>query len=817
MPAFGTAANHRVRRYTFRMSSALRSPPADDRSRLATARLHLSACAALLALCVSGTAVSSEDDRRFTAQQAESGRTLYMAHCAVCHGNALDGTEAAPALRGRLFEEKWRNQPVAELLQITRSTMPIAQPGMLSGAQYVDLVAFILSSNGYTAGEQPLVANWSTPEVRSVSSSALPPQVPEQRVDTTTSSSVAGSTQLPAVPPAPYTEWPYHRGDLGSLGYSSLGQINRHNVSQLRVAWRWRSDNFGPAPWPNLQATPLMADGVLYTTAGASRTVVAIDARTGETLWMHRFDEGPRAEVAPRRGPGRGVALWRGDGRGVIFAISQGYQLLALDAKTGRPVEQFGRSGVVDLKTQLDQPLDPEKTPIGSSSPPLVIGDVVIVGSAFGVGAVPPTKEMPVGHVAAFDVRTGERRWIFHTIPRKNEPGSETWGKDSASYTGNTGVWAPFSADIERGLVYLPVEAPTSDFYGGHRPGDNLYANSLVCLDARTGRRVWHYQIVHHDIWDYDLPAPPVLLDVNINGRVVPIVAQITKQGFTFVFNRVTGEPVWPIEERKVPRSDVPGEVTARTQPFPTLPEPFEPQGVSLDSLNDLTPEIAAEARRIVSAYRLGPLYTPPSLRTEKNRGTLMAPAAFGGANWQGAVADPQTGILYIPSSSTVGVAGLISDPERSNLRYVLSGERITGPFGLPLARPPWGRITAIDLKTGRRLWVVANADTPESVRNHEKLRGVQLPRTGHDERAGLLVTSTLLFAGEGSGLFTATGGGTKFRAHDKLTGEIIMEMDLGARQSGMPMTYAVDGRQYIVVPAGNPGAGGELIALTLP
>jgi len=320
----------------------------------------------------------------------------------------------------------------------------------------------------------------------------------------------------------------HHRGNAGSLNYSPLNQIRADNVSRLRVAWRWRSDNFGPGIWPNLQVTPLMARGVLYATAGSARSVVAIDAQSGETLWMYRVEEGRRGDIAPRKGPGRGLALWRDGKRDTLFVISPGYQLIALDALTGRPVEGFGKAGIVDLKLASDPPVDPDNTPVGASSPPIVVGDVVIVGSAFAAGAAPPRKEMPVGHVMGFDVRTGERRWIFHTIARPGDVGADSWTDEARGYTGNTGVWAPFSADVERGLVYLPVEAPTGDFYGGHRPGNNLYADSLVCVDARTGERRWHFQLVHHDIWDYDTPAAPLLLDVTVKGKRIPAVAQVS-------------------------------------------------------------------------------------------------------------------------------------------------------------------------------------------------------------------------------------------------------------------------------------------------
>lgn len=713
------------------------------------------------------------------AQGADApGAAVYAQYCAICHGANLEGGEAGPALRGRTFTTKWTGKPVAELYELTRRTMPVTQPGGLTRSQYSDLVALVLARNGMPAGDL----------AQAVEAASLLPD----------------------------TEWLHHRSDAGSTNYSPLDQIDAGNVSQLEVAWRWRSDNFGAGIWPNLEVTPLMAKGVLYATAGASRSVVAIDARNGETLWMYRLDEGARGNVAPRKGPGRGVALWRDGGRDTLFVISPGYQLIALDAVNGRPVESFGAAGIVDLKRALNEQLDPVNAPIGASSPPVVVNGVVIVGSAFAAGAAPPSKEMPAGGVMGFDAKTGKRLWTFRTIAQPGDPGANTWTDEARGYTGNTGVWAPISADVERGLVYLPVEAPTSDFYGGHRPGDNLYSSSLVCIDARTGVRRWHFQIVHHDIWDYDTPAAPVLLDIQVRGRKIPAVAQVTKQGLTYVFDRVSGKPVWPIVERKVPQSDVPGEATSRTQPIPTLPEPFERQGVTQDSFNDLTPEIHAEALRIASRYRSGPTFSPPSLVTDTNLGTLQVPGSQGGSNWQGAVADPVSNVLYVSSTSTITYMGLVSEPERSNLRYILAGSRITGPFGLPLGRPPWGTITALDMNTGKRLWSVANGDAPDYVRNHEKLRGVTLPRTGHDDRAGLLVTKTLLFAGEGAGMFVASEGGTKFRAHDKRTGEVLWETDLKLRQTGLPMTYAIDGKQYILVPAGAPGEAGQFIAMRL-
>lgn len=617
-------------------------------------------------------------------------------------------------------------------------------------------------------------------------------------------------------------EWVYYGGDLGSTRYAPLDQINRDNVKQLEIAWRWKADNFGPRPDHNFRATPIMVNGVLYTTAGFRRAAVAIDAATGETLWLYRFNEGERGKTAPRQTSGRGVSYWTdGKDERIIF-ITPAYFMIALNAKTGMPYPDFGRDGMVDLKEGLDRPVDLVKDAIGSSSPAIVVGDIIVVGAALPSGSAPPTKEMPPAHVRGYDVRTGERLWIFHTIPQPGEFGHETWEKDSWSFTGNTGVWTTMSADTELGYVYLPTEAPTGDYYGGHRPGNNLFSQSLVCLDIKTGKRVWHFQTVHHDIWDYDLPAAPVLADIVVDGRPIKAVAQVTKQGFTFVFDRATGQPVWPIEERPVPQTDIPQERTSPTQPFPTKPAPFDRQGTSVDDLIDFTPALKEEALKIASSYRLGPLFTPPSLVTKENKGTISMPGSQGGANWPGAAFDPQTGYLYVASSMDPAVLGLVHDPKRSNMDYITGRDlklpRGGGPQGLPLFKPPWGRITAIDLNTGEHVWMAPNGEAPDYVREHPALAGIELPRTGRPERAGLLLTKTLLFAGEGAGLFAAFGGGgNKFRAYDKATGEILTEIELPANQSGAPMTYMLNGAQYIVVAVGARDHAAELVALRLP
>ncbi len=619
-------------------------------------------------------------------------------------------------------------------------------------------------------------------------------------------------------------EWPHYAGDLASTRYSPLDRIHAGNVDRLEILWRWTSRNFGPrADW-NLRATPLALDGILYATAGARRVAVAIDGLTGETLWMYRLDEGRRGRSAPRQTSGRGLALWSDGEEARLFLVTPAYRLVALDRETGRPVPNFGLDGMVDLRRGLGREVDLETAPIGSGSPPTVVGDAVVVGAALPSGGAPPSPENPPAPVRAYDARSGELLWTFHTIPRKGEYGWETWGDDSWRFTGNGGVWSWMSADPGLGLIYLPTEAATGDYYGGHRPGDNLFTQSVVALDARTGQRRWHFQTVRHGIWDYDLPTAPVLLDLTVAGERIPALAQVTKQGFTFVFDRRTGEPVWPIEERAVAASTVPGERTSPTQPFPTKPPPFQRQGVSPDDLLDLTPELRAEAEEIAGRYTLGPLYTPPTVIEEGgNRGTLTVPGALGGANWPSVAADPETGVLYVSSGLDMNVLGLENDPERSTMRFVQGRRRDLrlpeggGPQGLPLLGPPWGRITAIDLNRGEIRWWIPNSDTPEWIREHPALAGVELGRTGQRDRGGLLVTKTLLFAGEGSGLYAAYGsGGPMFRAHDKATGEILRELELPANQSGTPMTFAAGGRQVIVVAIGGRNFPGEFVALAL-
>jgi quinoprotein glucose dehydrogenase len=613
-------------------------------------------------------------------------------------------------------------------------------------------------------------------------------------------------------------EWHTYASDLHSTKYSPLDQINASNVKQLQVAWRWKSYNFGPRMEANMETTPLMIGGVLYFNAGSRRVIVAADAATGETLWIYRMEEGQRAALFPRP-YSRGVSYWT-DGKGDerILAVTAGYHLVALDTKTGIPVPAFGSKGAVDLFDGLDRPKEGE---IGATSPPLIVKNVVIVGAAGKNGTAPVSKTNTPGQVRGYDIRTGKLLWTFHTIPAAGEFGNDTWLNDSWKYTGNAGVWAPMSADEELGYVYLPVESPTGDFYGGHRPGNGLFGESLVCLDASTGKRVWHYQIIHHGIWDWDNPAAPVLLDITVDGRKIKAVAQVTKQAFVYTFDRVTGKPVWPIEERPVPQSDVPGEQTSATQPFPTKPPAFDVQGTSLDMLNDLTPEIHAEAVRIASQYKLGPIFTPPIVAdSDGKRATLMLPSVNGGTNWEGAAVDPETGVLYVGSVTDPFALGMIKGGDRSDMSYI--GGRTSGrpdrPLGLPLVKPPWGRITAIDMNKGENLWVKANGSAPDMFRNNPAVKGIDLSQAGNPAPAMLLVTKTLLFTGEGSGLLNGApgGGGPMFRVFDKKTGEILHEMKMPGVTSGSPMTYMWKGKQYVVIATTNRTEGAELVALTL-
>ncbi|HEX3377708.1 MAG TPA: pyrroloquinoline quinone-dependent dehydrogenase [Candidatus Acidoferrales bacterium] len=640
-------------------------------------------------------------------------------------------------------------------------------------------------------------------------------------------------------------EWRTYGGDLASTRYSALDQINAENFNKLAVAWRFKTDSLGPRPEFKFESTPLMVKGVLYSTGGSRRAVVALDATTGELLWMHSENEGERAANAPRQLSGHGLAYWTDGKEERILYVTPGYRLIALNAKTGIPIPSFGVGGVVDLKKDDDQVMDLVTGEVGLHSTPVVARNVVIVGAAHLTGGVPHSRKNVKGYVRGFDVRTGKRLWIFHTIPLPNEYGNDTWLKESWAYTGNTGVWGQISVDETLGLVYLPVELPTGDYFGGDRPGNGLFGESLLAVDLETGKRKWHYQLVHHGLWDMDIPCAPILADITINGRTVKAVAQPTKQAYLYVFNRETGEPIWPIVETPVPQGDVPGEYYSLTQPIPSKPPAFDNQGISKDSLINFTPTLHAEAEELVSKYRIGPLFTPPSVsKADGTLGTLVSPGALGGANWPGGSYDPDTHILYVYSRTDLSALGLVPSPNSniSDMEYVQgvanntpragrpmgapplpspnpeSGEPVLLVRGLPLLKPPYGRITAINLDRGEIVWQVAHGETPDNVRNNPALAGLTIPRTGSTGLIGTLTTKSLVIAGESINVTMPSGvRGAMLRAYDKASGKDAGAVYMPAPQSGSPMTYMLNGQQYIVVAVSGPGYPGELIAYKLP
>ncbi|MFA5907979.1 MAG: PQQ-binding-like beta-propeller repeat protein [Vicinamibacterales bacterium] len=639
-------------------------------------------------------------------------------------------------------------------------------------------------------------------------------------------------------------EWPTYGGDLANTRYSPLDQINADNFNKLQLAFRFKTENLGPRPEFQFQGTPLMVNGVLYVTGGTRRAAVAIDATTGETLWIHSLNEGKRGEAAPRQLSGRGLSYWSDGKEERIIYVTPGYQMVALNAKTGHPVANFGTNGIVDLKQGLDQEgLDLTTAEIGLHAAPIISKDIIVIGAAHREGGAPRSKTNVKGYIRGFDVRTGKRVWIFHTIPMKGEAGYETWDPDATVYTGNAGVWAQMSADEELGIVYMPVELPTGDYYGGHRHGkDNvkdssLFSESLLALDIKTGQRKWHYQLVHHGIWDHDIPCAPILMDLVVNGKPVKAVAQPTKQNWLYVFDRVTGKPVWPIEERPVEKGEVPGEWYSPTQPFVTKPPAYERQGVTLDDLIDFTPELKAEGAKIASMYKLGPIFTPPVVsKWEGPRGTLMVPDVTGGANWQGGSFDPETKMFYIFTNVAVTTLGLLP-PEagRSDMLYVRGAARNPNPApaaaagapggggggalnvqGLPLIKPPYATITALKMNEGELAWKIPHGDTADNIKNHPALKGLTIPRTGRPGRIGVLTTKTLLIAGEGGFATTPQGRGAMLRAYNKATGAEVGAVYMPAPQTGSPMTYSINGTQYIAVAVSGPGFAGELLVYKL-
>jgi quinoprotein glucose dehydrogenase len=696
------------------------------------------------------------------------------------------------------------------------------------------------------------------------------------------------SGQTTGQPSTKNGDWPSYNADIKGTRYSPLDQINASNFGKLEVAWRFKTDNLGTRPEFKLEGTPLVVKGIMYATGGTRRSVFALKADTGELLWVHAEFEGERAVKAPRQLSGRGVSYWT-DGKGDerIIYVTTGYRLIALNAKNGTPIPSFGKDGVVDLKvgmvTGTNTPIDLVNGEAGLHSTPTVVKDVVIVGSSFKEGMTVATHNNTKGNVRAFDAKSGKLLWTFNTIPRPGEFGNDTWENNSWKDNGNAGVWTQISVDEDAGLVYLPVEDPSSDFYGGHRPGDNLFGDSLVCVDLKTGQRKWHFQIVHHPIWDYDLSSAPLLADVTIDGRPRKIVALPTKETFLYVFDRITGQPIWPIEERPVPQSDVPGEKTSPTQPFPSKPPAYSRQAVTESELIDFTPELKMQALEQLKAYKNGPMFNPPAVsRIQGPLAAMTIGTAAGGTNWPGGSLDPETNIAYMHAcNACLTTIGLIEPPETfpSDLRYILGqagqqfrvsegpgfgsaadfpqpgrggrgaeaaaaggrgrGARGQAPAaanppapagvtpirggttvqGLPLLKPPYAMISAISLSKGDIVWQVPHGDTPDAIRNHPALKGLTIPKTGQPGyNVGTLVTKTLVVAGDSQVTTTDTHPrGAMLRAYDKTTGKEAGGVLIPAPQSGSPMTYSVNGRQFIVVAVSGGAYSGEYIAFALP
>lgn len=662
-------------------------------------------------------------------------------------------------------------------------------------------------------------------------------------------------------------EWPTYTADTNGSHYSPLDQINAGNFNRLEVAWRFKTDAFGPYPEWKLEGTPLMVKGVLYTTAGTRRSVIALDAKTGELLWSHSLREGKRAAVSPRQLSGHGVSYWT-DGRGDerILYVTTGYRLVALNAKTGQPIPGFGQSGIVDLKVGVvkgaGEQIDLESGEIGLHSTPLVIGDIAIVGGAMREGATISTHNNTKGLVRAFDVRTGRQIWRFDTIPRPGQFGNDTWLNGSWAENGNAGMWTQISADPELGLAYLPIETPTSDYYGGSRPGNNLYAESLVAVDLKTGQRKWHFQFTHHPVWNFDMSSTPILADINVAGRARKVVAVPSKQGWLYVFDRATGEPIWPIEERAVPPSDVPGEWSAATQPHPPDKLRYNRNPATLmDELVDFTPQIKTAAAEVIKRYRFEPsAFTPGSVALLNGRLGSIVPGTA--TNWPGGGYDPELHIAFMPAGNVPGVRALRKSPanfsdiqystgvENTDFREVFGpgdccaadapqtaqrareaktnaplaggggGVVALGVQGLPIVKPPYGVLSAIDLDKGELKWSVPHGDTPDAIRNNPALRGMNIPKTGQPgtSAVGLLVTKTLVIMGDAESTTTPEHPkGGMLRAYDKMTGAQVGAVWMPAQQSATPMTYRVDGKQYIIVAVSDPRYSGEYIAFTLP
>ena len=662
------------------------------------------------------------------------------------------------------------------------------------------------------------------------------------------------SGQSPAAfPSVSNGEWPNYNADVKGSRYSPLAQIDAANFNKLEIAWRLKTDNLGPRPEYKLEGTPLMVKGVVYATAGTRRSVVALDARTGELKWVYAMDEGRRAEIAPRKLSGRGLSYWT-DGKGddrIVF-VTIGYRLVELNAKTGQVIPSFGKGGVIDLKEgvvfgkdgkQVQIPL--ETGEIGTHSTPLVVNDVIVVQSAMAEGLRYEFSTNNKGLVRAYDARSGKQLWRFNTMPGPGKFGHETWENGSWAYTGNTGVWTEMSADPQAGLLYLPVESPTIDVYGGNRPGNHLFSESLVCVDLKTGKRKWHFQMVHHGLWDYDATGAPLVVDAVIDGRPRKLVAQPSKQGFLYVFDRITGEPIWPIVETPVPQSDVPGEKTSPTQPFPSKPPAFSRNYIAPADVIDFTSELRAQALDNLKKFRWEQTpFVPYVIPTDTVLGTILIGNTMGGVNWPGSSFDPETATFYTQASNSNVTTGIITpeyfekvkpeaqiknkripiwESEHFGKEETFGGGRGNNPLlnglgGLPIVRPPYGVISAIDLNTGTLKFQVPHGDTPDAVRNSPVLKGLNIPKTGQTGIVGPVVTKTLFIVGDP--MVTQPPGrprGAMLRAYDKQTGAEVGAVWMPAQQSGNPMTYMIDGRQYIIVAVGGGIYTSEYIAFALP
>ena len=627
--------------------------------------------------------------------------------------------------------------------------------------------------------------------------------------------------------------WTFIGGDSAHTRSTPADQINPSNLAEIEEAWVWDGASFNAQSG---RSTPTYVDGILYTVAGPRRHVVAMDPKNGETLWSYREPHTFRYEYSMRKDYGKGVAYAEVDGKGVIYIASPGFFLTALDAKTGKPLEGFGQpvpvegfpeTGVVDMLADLGHEYDPyygvdlEKGYITSSSPPIVVGDVVVVGNSAEQGYNQSRIENIPGDILAYDAKTGEFLWKFDVIPGPGQFGHDTWENDAWKWTGDVSSWAPLSADQERGIVYIPTNGATVDFYGGFRPGNNLFSTSLIALDVKTGKRVWHFQMVHHDIWNYDTPTAPVLLDVQHNGKTVPAIVQVTKQSFAYAFNRETGEPLWPMEERPVPGGLIPGEKLAATQPFPTKPAPYDMQGLTHDDLIDFTPELRQKAIDLVDQFHIGPLFTPPLHRDNDlgKVGSLWCPGDIGGVNIDGpAAADPTTGVLFVTSRKACTTRIMAPGSERDELIDMPTGTTIADyavlrnmgvrmPDGLPLFKPPFSRITAIDMNTGEHLWYVPVGEMSDRIRNHPALKDMDLPNGGSGTVAPMTVTPSMLMYAS-----TAGDGTPMLFGVDKATGKEVGRVEVPERSRYGMMTYMHEGRQYIVLQTGS-----KLTALALP